>query len=254
MQETIHGTLMQVLELGLDPGESVIAEDGEFSWMTDSIQMATNMGGGMGGKGLMGAVKRAAGGSSLFFNTFTAQGGPGMISFAAKLPGHIFPIDVAPGQDYMAHRHGFLAGTQGLEISAGFQQSFRGGIFGGMGFVLQRIAGTGRAWIELSGEVLTFDLQPGQSMRVHPGHVGLFQSSVQFQVVRVQGFANRYMGSDGHHFAVLTGPGRIWLQSMTLPVLAGALSPYLDGSDHPAAAGAVGGAAAAGVLGGLFGK
>jgi uncharacterized protein (TIGR00266 family) len=252
MQDKVQGTVMPVLEITLDPGESVVSEVGEFSWMTDAVQISTGTAGGMGGKGLLGAVKRAAGGSTFLFNTFTAQGAAGVVSFAAKLPGHIFPIDLQPGTEYMAHRHGFLAGTPTVELSVGLQQSFRGGIFGGEGFLLQRIGGTGRAWIELSGEVLTFDLQPGQSMRVHPGHVGLFQSSVTFQVQRVPGLANRYLGDDGHHFVVLTGPGRIWLQSMPLPILAGALSRYL-GDSHPVEAGAAGGVVG-GVLGNILGR
>jgi uncharacterized protein (TIGR00266 family) len=251
MQDTIQGSVMQVLQVSLDPGESVISESGEFSWMTDTIQLATNMGGGVGGKGLLGAVKRMAGGGTMLMQTFTAQGGPGMISFAAKLPGHIFPIDVTPDMTYMSHRHGFLAGTDGLEISAGFQQSFSGGIFGGEGLILQKIGGQGRAWIELSGEVLTFDLQPGQVMRAHPGHVGLFQASVNFQCIRVPGVVNRYFGDDSHHFAVLTGPGRIWLQSMPIPILAASVRPYLDQDRHDVAAGASGGIAAK-AIGNMF--
>lgn len=244
MQHQIKGSILPVLEIELDPGESVLSEAGEFSWMTDGIQMETGMGGGAGGRGLLGAVKRVAGGGTFLFNTYTAQGTRGMVAFAAKLPGAIFPIDL--DQEYLAHRHGFLAGTEGVQISVALQQSFRGGIFGGEGFLLQRIGGTGQAWIELSGEVMTYDLTPGQTMRVHPGHVGLFQSSVNFQVIRVPGMANRYLGADGHHWVVLTGPGRVWLQSMPLPILAGALSPYL-GDARPAAAGAAGGAVASAI-------
>jgi uncharacterized protein (AIM24 family) len=230
----------------------VVSEVGEFSWMTDSVQISTGSGGGMGGKSLLDAVKRASGGGTFLFNTFTAQGSPGVISFAAKLPGHIFPIDLQPGTEYLAHRHGFIAGTPGIEIGVGLQQSFRGGIYGGEGFLLQRIAGSGRAWIELSGEVLTFELQAGQSMRVHPGHIGLFESSVSFLVQKVPGLSNRYLGEDGHHFVLLTGPGRIWLQSMPIPILAGALSPYLEDS-HPVAAGAAGGAIGS-MLGNILGN
>jgi uncharacterized protein (TIGR00266 family) len=244
MQHQIKGSILPVLEVELDPGESVLSESGEFSWMTDSVQMETGSGGGVGGKGLLGAVKRVAGGSTFLFNTYTAQGSRGMVAFAAKLPGTIFPIQL--DQEYLAHRHGFLAGTPGVEISVALQQSFRGGIFGGEGFLLQRIGGSGQAWIELSGEVMTYDLVPGQTLRVHPGHVGLFQSSVSFQVIRVPGLTNRYLGADGHHWVVLTGPGRVWLQSMPIPILAGALSPYL-GDARPAAAGAAGGAVASAI-------
>jgi uncharacterized protein (AIM24 family) len=199
----------------------------------------------------MGAVKRAVSGASIMMTTYTAQGGPGSIAFAAKVPGHILPIDVSEGNEFMAHRHGFLCGTQGVQLAMGFQQSIRGGIFGGEGFILQKISGNGRAFVELQGEVVVYDLAPGQTMRVHPGHAGLFQASVTFSVQKVPGLANRYMGKDGHHFVVLTGPGRIWLQSMPLAILAGALSHYLGDDDHPVegTAAAVG---TAKVLGDLF--
>jgi uncharacterized protein (TIGR00266 family) len=249
MQDKVEGAPLPVLEVQLDPGEQVIAEVGEFSWMTDSIEMSTGTGGGVGGRGLMGALKRAAGGSSFLFNTFTATTAPGMVAFAAKLPGSIFPIDVGSGRAYLCHRRGFLAATPGVEVSVALQQSFRGGIFGGEGFILQQIAGSGRAWVELAGHVSAYDLAAGQTMRAHPGHVGLFEASVSFQVQRVPGLANRYLGDDGHHVVILSGPGRIWLQSLPLPLLAGSLAPYLpSGGDGSAAStGFVSGA-----LGGLL--
>ncbi len=250
MEETIHGTVMPVLELTLAAGESIVSEVGEFGWMTDSIQLSTGAGGGMGGSGLKGAFKRAVGGSSIFLTTYTAEGGVGSVSFAAKMPGHIVPIDVAPGSEYMVHRHGFMAATPGVELGIGFQQSFTGGIFGGMGFILQKLSGSGRAFVDLSGEVLAFDLVAGQTMRVHPGHVGLFQASVGFQTVRVPGLMNRYMGKDGHHFAVMTGPGRIWLQSMPVAILAGAIAPFLP--DEHDGRSALEGGAVGGVLGSLL--
>ena len=252
MQDTVQGTTMPVLEVMLDPGETILSEDGEFGWMTDSIQMSTNFGAGMAGKGIMGAVKRAVAGGTFVFNAYTAQGGPGMVAFPAKLPGKILPIDIAPGNEYVCHRHGFLAGIPGIEIAPALQQSFSGGIFGGEGFILQRLSGTGKAWIELSGEVRAYDLVAGQTMRAHPGHVGLFQASITFSCQRVPGMANRYMGKDGHHFVQLTGPGRIYLQSMTLPVLAGALEPYIDKDGHHDGSSAVEGGVAGGLIGGLL--
>jgi uncharacterized protein (TIGR00266 family) len=244
MDEKVIGSTLPVLEVNLDPDESVIAEVGEFSWMTDSIQMSTGMGGGIGGQGIMGALKRKVGGSSFLFSTYTAQGSAGMIAFASKLPGSILPIDTGRGAEYMVHRRGFLAGTPGIQISAGFQQSFSAGIFGGEGFILQRIGGEGRAWIELSGEVVDYELAAGESLRVHPGHIGMFESSVAFQVMRVQGIANRYFGGDSHHFGVLSGPGKVWLQSMPMPILAASLAPYLGdagGRGKAIEGGAIGG-------------
>ncbi len=254
MQDTVQGTVLPVLEVVLDPGESVVSEAGEFSWMTENVEMATGTGGGTGGKGILGALKRAAGGSSFLFNTYTAQGGQGLVAFAAKMPGQIVPVDLGSGAEFVCHRHGFLAGLPGVEISVALQQTFRGGVFGGEGFVLQRLGGTGRAWVELSGEIRTFDLGSGQQLRAHPAHVGLFQSSVRFEVQRVPGLANRYLGDDGHHFVLLTGPGRVYLQSMPLPILAGALQPYLaQGGGHPVEAGATGGIVGS-ALGGLLGN
>src|SRR6516164_9911979 len=245
MREQIHGTTMPVLSVHLDPGESVVAEAGEFSWMTDSIQMSTQVpAGAVAGRGLMGALKRVVGGSSPLMSTYTAQGCPGTITFAAKVPGSILPLDVGPGPECLVHRHGFLAGTPGIEVSAGFQRSFRAGIFAEEGFVLHRIGGQGRAWAELSGQVIPHELAPGESLRVHPGHVGLFPTSVAFQVVRVPGITNRYFGGDADYFAELSGPGTVWLQSMPLPHLAAALVPYLPAAQdrpQPVESGLVGG-------------
>jgi uncharacterized protein (TIGR00266 family) len=250
MDEKIHGTTMPVLELTLQPGESVVTESGEFSWMTDAITFSTNTGGsvgGSGGGGIMGALKRVVAGGSLFMTTWTAEGGVGSISFASKMPGHIVPVDISPGNEVMVHRHGFMAGTPGIELTMGFQQSLGGMVFGGEGFILQKIGGNGRAWMDLSGEVLAFDLAAGQTMRAHPGHIGMFQASVSFTVQRIPGLVNRYMGGDGHRFAVLTGPGRIWLQSMPIPVLAEVLSHYISDDDRH-------GAVEAGAAGGIAGR
>jgi uncharacterized protein (AIM24 family) len=140
------------------------------------------------------------------------------------------------------HRHGFLAGTPGIEISTGFRQPFSAGIFAGEDFVLQRVGGRGRAWIGLAGEVVSYDLAAGESLRVHPGHVGMFTASASFQVMRVPGITNRYFGGDVHHFAVLSGPGSVWLQSMPLPVLAAALAPFLPRAQAHSSGAAEGGA------------
>jgi uncharacterized protein (TIGR00266 family) len=248
MDETIHGTTMPVLELALQPGEAVVSEAGEFSWMSDAVQMTTNTGGGMGGKGLMGAVKRAVSGASLMMTTYTAEGGPGSVAFASKVPGHIVPVDITPARAFMVHRHGWLCGTPGITPSVGLQQSFRGGLWGGDGFIMQKLEGQGRAWIELSGELTTYTLGPGQTMLVHPGHVGMFDQQVQFTITRVPGIANKIFGGDGFHLVALTGPGQIWLQSMPLPNLAHSLAPYMPGSGaENAEAAGVGG-----LLGGMM--
>src|ERR1700682_6179948 len=147
MQHKIIGTTMPVLEMSLDPGDRVIAEAGELSWLTSTIALHTSTSAGAN-KGFLGAIKRAVGGGTLFMTEYTARGGAGMVAFATKVPGHILPVEVRPGQGYLVHRHGFLCGTPAVEISAGFQRSLGSGIFGGNGFVLQRLGGAAQAWIE----------------------------------------------------------------------------------------------------------
>ena len=228
MQSRIQGTTMPVLEVLLQPGESVFSEAGELSWMTQSIQMTTHTQMG-GGGGFFGVLKRVAGGGSIFMTEYMAQGAPGEIAFATKVPGHILPIEVGQGQEFMIHRHGFLCATDQVTIGVGFQQSLGAGIFGGDGFLLQKIAGYGTAWIELSGEVIVKDLAPGEMLRVHPGHVGAFMASVSFQITTVPGIKNIIFGGDGLFLAQLIGPGRVWLQTLPISRLAHQILEYAPG-------------------------
>ena len=249
MNADVKGTTMPLLEMILEPGESIISTHGELSWMSANVQMTQTTSTG-GQKGLMSGLKRAIGGGGVFLTRYEAQGGQGMVAFGAKLPGRIFPDTIAPGQGYLVHRHGWVCGTDGIVPTVGMQQSFRGGIYGGDGFVLQRLEGEGQAWIELSGEIVSYELAAGQSMLAHPGHVGLFEDKVTFAVTRLPGIKNMAFGDDGFHVVTLTGPGNIWLQSMPVSVLAQALQPYLRGDDgHPVADAGVGG-----VIGGMLGK
>jgi uncharacterized protein (TIGR00266 family) len=233
MEHKVIGTTMPVLEMQLDAGESVVAEGGELSWMTASIELHTAAGGKAGAKGVFGAVKRAVSGGSLFMTEYTAQGSPGMVAFATKVPGQILPIEVSADQTYMVHRGGYLCGLPGVTLEIGFQQKFSAGLFGGAGFILQKVSGDGPAWIELDGEVVDYDLAAGETLRVHPGHVGMFEASVAFELDRIKGIKNIMFGADALFLAKLTGPGKVWLQTMPLPNLAAALAPYLatDSSD-----------------------
>ena len=252
MDHRIIGTTLPVLELQLQPGESVVSVAGELSWMSQSIDMHTSTSHG-GGGGIFGVLKRVAGGGSLFMTEFTAQGAPGLVAFATKVPGHILPVEVHPGKVYLIHRHGFLCATPGVELSVGFQQSLGAGIFGGDGFLLQKLSGQCHAWIEMDGEVVTYDLAPGESLRVHPGHVGMFEESVNFGITRIKGIRNLLFGGDGVFLAELTGPGKVWLQSLPLSNLAHALSPYLStGGERVVDTGA--GAVIGGILRGLTQK
>lgn len=245
MQSQILGTTMPVLELMLQPNESIISEAGELSWMGSSIQMLTHSQFG-GGGGLFGAIKRVVGGGTFFMTEYRAVGGPGELAFATKIPGHILPIEVSPGHDHMIHRHGFLCSTVGVQIGVGFQQSLGAGIFGGDGFVLQKLSGNGMAWLELSGEVIVKDLRPGETLRVHPGHVGAFESRVSFQIARISGIRNMIFGGDGIFLAALTGPGKVWLQTLPIARLAHALLEYMPSPAKQTTEG--------GVVGGIVGS
>jgi uncharacterized protein (TIGR00266 family) len=245
MQSQIVGTVMPVLEFMLEPNEAVISEAGELSWMGSSIQMTTHTQMG-GGGGLFGVLKRVAGGGTLFMTEYRAAGARGELAFATKVPGHILPVEIGQGHEYMIHRHGFLCATPQVNISVGFQQSLGAGIFGGDGFLLQHVSGLGTAWIELSGELIVKDLQPGETLRVHPGHVGAFQTSVSFQITTVPGIKNMIFGGDGIFLASLTGPGKVWLQTLPISKLAHKLMEYMPAPSKEATQG--------GVVGGIVGS
>ena len=248
MQARIQGTTMPVLEIQLDPNESVFSESGELSWMTQTIQMTTHTQMG-GGGGFFGALKRVAAGGSLFMTEYRAWQYPGEVAFATRVPGHIVPVQVGNGYEYMVHRHGFLCATPQVTLNIGFQQSLGAGIFGGSGFILQRVGGAGTAWLELSGELIQKDLAPGEILYVHPGHVGAFMSTVSFQITTVRGIKNMIFGGDGIFLAQLTGPGTVWLQTLPLSRLAHAIDQYLPHSSRE-----VPQTAAGGVIGGIVGS
>ena len=249
MDAQVKGTTMPVLEMNLQPGEKIVAEAGELSWMSDSIKLLTTTQTG-GAKGVLGVVKRAVGGGGIFMTEYEAENGPGMVAFATKLPGQIMPVQIREGAGYMVHRHGFLCATEGVTVSMGFQRKLGAGIFGGEGFVLQKVVGNGDAWMELDGEIMVYDLQPGQTLRVHPGHVGMFQEQMAFDIATVPGIKNKFFGGDGLFLAKLTGPGRVWLQTLPLSNLAHAIQPYLPESNGASASdGGVAGAMVKGLFG-----
>ena len=257
MKTKITGTTLPVLEIGLEAGDKIVAEPGEFSWMTDNVQLNTTAM-TAGAKGIWGVLGRAVSGGGIFMTEYTAAGGSGLIAFAAKVPGQIMQVDVAPGREYMIHRHGFLCATEGVNLSIGFQRGLGAGIFGGNGFILQKLAGQCTAFVELGGEIVTYDLAAGESIQVHPGHIGMFESTVNFDVVFMKGVMNALFGGDGLFIGRLTGPGKVWLQTLTMPNLAHALIPYLGQQEQQTAAqsgiaGGIAGGVAGSVLRGIFG-
>lgn len=251
MKSKITGTTLPVLELGLEPGDKIVAEPGEFSWMTSNVQLNTTAM-TAGAKGVLGVLGRALSGGGIFMTEYSVASANGLIAFAAKVPGEIMQVDVSPGHEYLIHRHGFLCATEGVQLTVGFQQSLGAGIFGGNGFVLQKLAGTATAWVELGGEIVTYDLQPNETIQAHPGHIGMFESSVNFEITFMKGIMNAVFGGDGLFIARLTGPGKVWLQTLTMPNLAHALMPYLGKEAAAPAQAAIGGGIAGGIAGSLL--
>jgi uncharacterized protein (TIGR00266 family) len=261
MDAVIRGTTMPVLEVKLSPGESVVAESGQLGWFDDGIELETTSA-LAGGDGLWDATKRSLGGSTFFMTRYSSATQPGTVVFPAKLPGKIFQVPLGPDRSYLIQRHGFLAGLEGSQLSTAFDlRHFGTGLLGGFGMLLQKLEGAGHAWIELAGELSEYDLVAGQSLRVHPAHIGLVESGVAYELTTVPGIKNKIFGNDGLFLVRLTGPGKVWLQSLSLPMLAHSLQPYIvqpDGGATPSQGletAAMGGglAAVAKGLGGLLG-
>jgi uncharacterized protein (AIM24 family) len=213
VEDRLAGSIVPVLSVSLDPGESIVAEAGEFSWMTDSIQMTGPDAAALAANDPA-ANDPGDDGAAMPLSTFTAKAAAGTVAFASRLPGSILGVDVGTHAEYLVHRDGFVAGTAGLQVLTGYRQSFAVGAYAQAGFALQRVRGTGRAWVGFAGDIVRLDLAAGESLRAHPGHVGMFAVSVAFQLMRVPGLANRSFGPDAHYFAVLSGPGPVWLQTL----------------------------------------
>jgi uncharacterized protein (TIGR00266 family) len=227
MDAVIRGTIMPVLEVHLTPGESVVAESGQLGWFDDGIELQTTSA-LAGADGMWDAAKRSLGGGTFFMTRYSSMTQPGTVVFPAKLPGKIFQVPLGPGRSYLIQRHGFLAGLEGSELSTAFDvRHFGTGLLGGFGFLLQKLEGSGHAWVELAGELSEYDLVEGQSLRVHPAHIGLVEAGVTYELAMVPGIKNKIFGGDGLFLVRLTGPGKVWLQSLSLPMLAHALQPYI---------------------------
>ncbi|MGA7173606.1 MAG: AIM24 family protein [Candidatus Dormiibacterota bacterium] len=225
METKIHGTTLPVLEVTLQEGEKLVAEGGELSWMSPNINLHTTSS-ALGQSGVFGAIKRAASGSTIFLTEYAAQGGVGQVAFATKLPGSILPINLIP-DGFLVQRHGFLCATGDVELSLGFQRRLGAGLFGGDGFRLQKVTGTGQFFVELSGEVVRKDLAQGEQLLVHPGHIGLFPATMPFEITTMPGIGNKIFGGDGLFLVRLSGPGTVLLQSLTIVKLAAEIQEYM---------------------------
>ena len=218
MRYEIKGDTLPVVICELDAGETMITESGAMAWMSPNMNMETTTNGGIGK-----AFGRMFSGENLFQNRYTAKGGTGMIAFASSFPGSIKAFEIRPGKEYIFQKKTFLAGESGVNISVHFQKKIASGLFGGEGFILQRISGNGIAFAEFDGHVVEYDLKPGQQIIVDSGYLAAMESTCQIDIQTVPGLKNAVFGGEGIFNTVITGPGRIWLQTMPIYSVAGAI-------------------------------
>jgi uncharacterized protein (TIGR00266 family) len=223
----VFGNEMQFVEVELDPGESVVAEAGGMMYMNDGIQMETIFGDGRSSGGLMdsllGAGKRVLTGESLFMTIFNNQGsGKQRVAFAAPHPGKIIPVNLVDmGGKLICQKDAFLCAAKGVSIGIEFQKKIGVGLFGGEGFIMQKLEGDGMAFLHAGGTIVERELGPGQSLRVDTGCIVALQSTIRYDVQFVGGVKSAFFGGEGFFFAQLTGPGKVWLQSLPFSRLAG---------------------------------
>lgn len=221
MKYEIKGNGLPVVIVQLDAGETIVTESGSMSWMDSNIEMDTK-GGGVGK-----VFGRMFAGESLFQNEYTAVGKPGEIAFASSFPGSILAVDIEPGKEVIIQKKAFLAAEQGVNQEVYFQKKFATGIFGGEGFVMQKLSGRGTAFIEVDGEAIEYDLAPGQTMVINSGYLAMMDSTCSMDVQSVKGIKNIFLGGEGLFNTVVKGPGKIVIQSMPIHKLAQVIIPYI---------------------------
>lgn len=221
MKYNIVGEPLPVVICDVEPGETICTESGSMSWMSPNMKMETT-GGGIGK-----ALGRMFAGESLFMNKYTAQGGCGQIAFAASFPGSIRPIQITPDKPMIVQKRSFLAGQEGVEVSVHFQKKFGAGLFGGEGFIMQKLSGNGLAFIEIDGHCIEYTLAPGQSIIVDTGYLAAMDATCNMDVTTVSGVKNALFGGEGLFNTVITGPGKVILQSMPIYAVAKSISPYM---------------------------
>ena len=249
MRYDISGTVMQTVSIDLARGETIYAQTHAMAWMSDGITMDTHTGGG-----LFAGLTRAMSGGSLFITDYSAEQA-GHVAFAPRFPGQILPVELAAGQSLICRKETFLCAEKSVTLEIAMQQRLGAGVFAGEGFILQRVTGPGTVFLDLSGEVVEKTLGPGERLRVHAGHIGMQEPSVTTDIQMVRGFRNILFGGEGLFLATLTGPGKIWLQSMPILNLAEEIARHMpSGESRGGNVGSmVGGGAAGAVLGGLLG-
>jgi uncharacterized protein (TIGR00266 family) len=211
MEYDVRGTVMQTVDCWMDAGESMYTESGGMCWMTPNVEMSTNAKGG-----ILKGIGRKLSGESFFMTTYSCSQGRGMVSFSSEFVGKIMPLELQAGQSLICQKDAFLAAESSVELSMHFRKKLGTGLFGGEGFILQKITGPGVAFVEIAGELTEYTLKEGQTLKVDQSHLAMMEPTVNFDITRVKGISNVFFSGEGLFLSTLTGPGKIWLQSMPI--------------------------------------
>ena len=222
MDYKIHGDVMQSLDVHLKQGEAMYTESGGMAWMRWNIEMYTNTKGAV-----MAGLVRALSGGSLLMTTYTCQSPDGLITFTPEAPGKVLDVQLAAGQSLICQKDAFMCAQDSVKLEMHFRKKLGAGFFGGEGFILQKITGPGFAFIEIPGEVRQYQLPAGATMQVDPGHIAMFEPTVDYDISRVKGLKNIFFSGEGLFLATLKGPGKVWMQSLPIPNLAAKLARYM---------------------------
>lgn len=222
MEYKIIGDAFPAVVCRVSEGETLITEKGSMSWMSPNMKMETQATGGVGK-----ALGRMFSGDSIFQNKYTAIGGEGEIAFASSFPGRILPIEISPDKNIIVQKSAFLASESTVELSVFFRKKLGAGLFGGEGFIMQKLSGYGTAFIEIDGSIAEYELGPGESMLVDTGYIAVMDATCSMDIKSVPGVKNMVFGGEGIFNTVVTGPGKVLLQTMPVNAVAGAINPYI---------------------------
>ena len=218
----IEGGNLPVVICYPETGQTLCTQSGAMSWMSPNMEMQTNSGGG-----LKKAMGRLLAGDSIFLNEYTPVGGRGMIAFAASFPGTIIPFQITPGNGIIVQKSGFLAMEKGLDLSVHLQRKVGAGFFGGEGFIMQRITGNGLAFVEIDGHCKEYELRAGESIILDTGYLAAMSESCNMEIISVKGIKNAFLGGEGFFHTKISGPGKVYIQSMPVINTAARLARYL---------------------------
>ena len=225
MQYEIQGDNLPVVICNLDAGEKVITEGGGMAWMTPNMQMETNTGGGLGK-----AFGRALTGENIFQNVYTAQGGSGMIAFASCFPGSVRAFEIGPGKEMILQKSAFLASEASVNLEVHINKKLGSGLFGGEGFIMQKVSGQGIVFAEFDGHVVEYELAAGQQIVVDTGHLAAMDATCSMDIQQVKGVKNMLFGGEGLFNTIVSGPGKVYLQTMPISNVAGVIQPFITTS------------------------